>query len=280
LGALAEEDDASGVPYDNTLSGLTATDVQAAIDELAAAPAPTGGGLIDTLYFTCPSQTVTISNASPAVFTYPNTGRSRPQNGCPVRLTTTGSLPPNFSTGVTYWVVNSSGSTSNLSATKGGAAINAGGAGSGTHTILNAPYERATNSPAFVQTTVVGGTGGGGTSSSHSGGAGGGGAKKRIAFADLGTTETVTSGAAGAAAGAGGTSSFGSHCSATGGDGGNASRADGGDGTGGDVNVDGSASPTGTIVTAAGATSAFGLSRGGNYNAVGQVGIIIVEEFN
>jgi hypothetical protein len=44
LGALAEEDDAAGVPYDNTLSGLTATDVQAAIDELAGAPS---GGVID-----------------------------------------------------------------------------------------------------------------------------------------------------------------------------------------------------------------------------------------
>jgi hypothetical protein len=41
LGALAEGDDASDVPYDNATSGLTASDVQAAIDEIAAVSAPT-----------------------------------------------------------------------------------------------------------------------------------------------------------------------------------------------------------------------------------------------
>lgn len=39
LGDLAFEDDAAGVPYDNMTSGLAATDVQAAIDEVVAASA-------------------------------------------------------------------------------------------------------------------------------------------------------------------------------------------------------------------------------------------------
>jgi hypothetical protein len=270
------------VPYDNTLSGLTATDVQAAIDEIASAPAPSGG-LINTLYYTCPSQTVTISNASPAVFTYPNSGRDRPENGCPVRLTTTGTLPPNFSTGVTYWVINSSGSTSNLAATKGGAAINAGGAGSGTHAILNAPYEKATNSPSFVKVRVVGGSGGHGNSTSAAGGGGGGGSEKTIPDADLASGETVTSGGAGFITTNAGTSSFGSHCSATGGTSLNTTGpSDGGVGTGGDLNITGQRGVNAGTGIKVGGVSAFGYSVGaalGSANTDGQAGIVIVEEY-
>jgi hypothetical protein len=248
-----------------------------------AAVSGSSGGLISTLYYTCPSQTVTISNASPAVFTYPNSGRNRPQNGCPVRLTTTGALPPNFSTGVTYWVVNSSGSTSNLAATKGGAAINAGGAGSGTHTIANAPYEKATNSPSFVQSRVVGGTGGHASGTGTPGGAGGGGSEKTIAAADLSASETVTSGGAGVGTTNGGTSSFGSHHSATGGESANTGITAGGVGTGGDFNISGGPGYTqGSNLRLAG-ISAFGLSRGAGVQTAaavdGEVGIVIVEEY-
>jgi hypothetical protein len=281
LGALAEGDDASDVPYDNTLSGLTATDVQAAIDELAGTPAPTGG-LINTLYYTCPSQTVTISNASPAVFTYPNSGRNRPQNGCPVRLTTTGTLPPNFSTGVTYWVVNSTGVTSNLAATKGGAAINAGGSGSGTHTIANAPYEKGINSPSFVKAKVVGGSGGHGAGTASPGGAGGGGAEKAVLASDLSASETVTSGGAGFGNTNAGTSSFGSHCSATGGESANTGQTLGGTGTGGDINITGSGGRNIASGNRVGGVSAFGLSSGAsnsvNADTNGDVGIVIIEE--
>ena len=107
----------------------------------------------------------------------------------------------------------------------------------------------------YVIVEVVGGGGGGGgttnTSEGCGGGGGGGYSRKLIAVASLGSTETVTVGAAGTAGagtggngGNGGTSSFGSHLQATGGSGGtgaaNASAGGaGGVGSLGDVNIEG-----------------------------------------
>lgn len=110
-----------------------------------------------------------------------------------------------------------------------------------------------------VKVTVVGGGGGGGGGSTAAnagaGGAAGGASIKVIEAAALGATETVTVGAAGTAGGAGpsptgggagGTSSFGVHCSASGGAGGITSSgasagSTGGTGAGGDVNQRGGA---------------------------------------
>lgn len=158
------------------------------------------GRLINTIYYTMPSNTVTISNASPAIVTpaVPGDGYAVvPQNGSPVRFTTTGGLPTGLSTGVTYWVVNRTSTTFQVSATKGGAAINTSSAGSGTHTCLSAPYEKTINNPSFIEVEGVGaggpggGSGGPGTNSgdcsfgSHmtlgggqSGESGGGGARR------------------------------------------------------------------------------------------------------
>jgi len=239
------------------------------------------GRLLNTIYYTCPSQTCTISVASPAVITYPNTGRNRPQNGCPVRLTTTGTLPTGLSTGVTYYVVNSSGSTSNLALTPGGTPIATTGAGSGTHTIQNAPYEKGTNNPSFIEVTVVGT---GGNTNTNVGGAGGGGAKKKILNADLSTSETVTTGAiSGVNTGSGGTSSFGSHCSATGGSGNSTTATTaGGEGTGGDLNLRGVGGSNGqSSSNGGGGMGAFGMGAGsqGGASFGGQMGVVIVEEY-
>ncbi len=53
-------------------------------------------------------------------------------------MTTTGTLPSGLSTGTTYYCVNVSTTTCNLSLTSGGAAINTTTAGSGTHTAVHA----------------------------------------------------------------------------------------------------------------------------------------------
>lgn len=84
------------------------------------------------------SATVTISNASPAVITW--TGNSLVNND-PILFTTTGGLPTGLSTSTKYYVKSVSGSTFNVSATPGGAAINTSSAGSGTQTATNAPWE-------------------------------------------------------------------------------------------------------------------------------------------
>lgn len=77
--------------------------------------------------------TVTISNATPGVITW----NSHPlAAGDQVEFTTTGSLPTGLSTGTKYFVISSGiGSNSfQVSATRGGSAINTSSAGSGTHT--------------------------------------------------------------------------------------------------------------------------------------------------
>jgi hypothetical protein len=73
-----------------------------------------------------------ISNASPGVVTLNNHGLS---NGDRLTLTTTGALPTGLSTGITYYVVNKTANTFELSLTSGGASINTSSAGSGTHSM-------------------------------------------------------------------------------------------------------------------------------------------------
>jgi hypothetical protein len=57
------------------------------------------------------------------------------RNGTAVYLNTTGALPTNLVVGTIYYVVGSTGTTCNLSATFGGAAINTSGTQSGVQTI-------------------------------------------------------------------------------------------------------------------------------------------------
>lgn len=88
----------------------------------------------DANYGVAPS-TFTVTIATPAVVTATVTLA----NGSPVILANSGypsALPTGLTPGTTYYVINASGSTFNLSATVGGAAINTSGSQSGTHYIL------------------------------------------------------------------------------------------------------------------------------------------------
>jgi len=101
---------------------------------------PRGGGIY---YWTAPTLTnpgvalnttggtVTITIASPAVIT---SSVNLPNNSS-IQLGTTGALPSGLSTNTTYYVINVSGTTFNLSLTQGGAAINTTGTQSGTQSI-------------------------------------------------------------------------------------------------------------------------------------------------
>lgn len=77
--------------------------------------------------------TVTLSNASPGVVSWPAHGR---QPNDPVVFTTTGGLPAPIVAGQTYYVTATSFSSEQftVASTVGGAAINTTTAGSGTHT--------------------------------------------------------------------------------------------------------------------------------------------------
>ena len=80
-----------------------------------------------------------VTIASPGVFTL---GYSLP-NGTAVTLATTGFLPTGLVPGTVYYVINSSGTTCNLSTTYGGSAINTSGTQSGTHSIAARGYPLA-----------------------------------------------------------------------------------------------------------------------------------------
>ena len=76
---------------------------------------------------------ITISIAAPGVITLP-TGFSFP-NGTTISFTSTGALPTGLSVGTTYFVVNSTGGTFNVSTTINGPAITTSGGQSGIQRI-------------------------------------------------------------------------------------------------------------------------------------------------
>jgi hypothetical protein len=77
------------------------------------------------------ASTFTVTIASPAVLTL----AFAPTVGMAIRLNTTGALPTGLTVGTTYYVINVAGTTCQLTATYGGAAITTSGAQSGTHTV-------------------------------------------------------------------------------------------------------------------------------------------------
>lgn len=90
---------------------------------------------VDTALWTTYSDTqaVTITNASPAVFTVTSTTLFGV--GLPVTFTSTGTLPTGLTSGTTYFIsLVVSGTTFQVSATLGGASLSTSSAGSGTHT--------------------------------------------------------------------------------------------------------------------------------------------------
>ncbi|MGM5033520.1 hypothetical protein [Tardiphaga sp. 803_E3_N1_3] len=96
-------------------------------------------GVVDAAVSLAPdtASSVTISNASPGVITWPANGL---QANAPVMLSTTGALPTGLTAGVQYFVKTVlSVDTFTVSATQGGAVINTSSAGSGVHTTRSAP---------------------------------------------------------------------------------------------------------------------------------------------
>jgi hypothetical protein len=90
--------------------------------------ATTAGSLVD------PTQ-ISITNASPAVFTLVTSTNTPLLEGTAVMFQTTGALPAPLVTYTVYYVKYLTATTFNLALTNGGAAINTTTAGSGTHSL-------------------------------------------------------------------------------------------------------------------------------------------------
>jgi hypothetical protein len=177
--------------------------------QLISSNSPQAVSLLNTIVYSVVTQTVTMTIASPCVVTYtaPTGGTGHnftPIAGSPIVFTTSGTLPTGLVAGTTYYVLQgNSANISNIAATKGGASINTSGSQSGTHTVNNPAYVKATNNPSYIDVEGVGSGGASGGASNAGGnksiGGGGGGAyaRKKILNATLGASETVTIGAPG-----------------------------------------------------------------------------------
>lgn len=82
------------------------------------------------------TSTITVTIATPGVVTLTLHGF---QNGDPVVLSTTGTLPTGLVAGTTYYIVAKTTNTFELAATVGGTAINTTGSQSGVHTAVVTP---------------------------------------------------------------------------------------------------------------------------------------------
>lgn len=102
-----------------------------------------------------PSQTVTITIASPGVITAP----VAPPVGTPVIFTTTGALPTGLTAGTIYYVLTKlSLTTFTVSATSGGSVINTSGTQSGVQTLIIPTVSTTSGSSTITIVDTVSGT--------------------------------------------------------------------------------------------------------------------------
>lgn len=102
------------------------------------------------------TSTVTMTIAAPGVVTWTAHGLS---DGTKIVLTTTGALPTGLTAATTYYVVNSSANTFELSATKGGSSITTSGSQSGVHTATTQPTPTIDYAVGLVMGAPIGGGG-------------------------------------------------------------------------------------------------------------------------
>ena len=217
------------------------------------------GTLIAVTVYSVVAQTVSFATVPQSI----SCTMGLPLAGSPVVFTTTGALPPELVAGTTYYVVSPSPANSQfrVSATWNGAPIAVSSVGTGTHSIANPPWLKATNNAALVDFELQGGGAAGGLggpsngSGTATGGGAGGYARLRRPASALPDSLGITIGAGGlppSATGysnAGGTTSLGTLASATGGSGGYGYSnnqlilgSPGGTAVGGDLIIDGQGS--------------------------------------
>ena len=142
MNAQATEDPRSTIYFNATSSGTTLTVINVSYGGIIESDGVIsfndlgghfGGSGTQILSQYAGADTVTFTNGS-AVIGYTS---NKLTLGMPVKFATTGSLPTNFHTSTTYYVISAGLTTSQfeVSATPGGAAIVAGSAGSGAQTI-------------------------------------------------------------------------------------------------------------------------------------------------
>lgn len=97
------------------------------------------------------SLTATFSNASTSV-----TVTTSLAVDAPIHFTTTGALPTNFTASTEYYVLTNSGTVLTVAATRGGSAITAGSAGSGTQTLVGRVWINYALGINFSLNTIAG----------------------------------------------------------------------------------------------------------------------------
>lgn len=188
----------------------------------AAAAGGGAGRLLASTTYSCLTQTVTFSpTASTVAF-----ATKTPLTNAPIVFSTTGTLPSGIATGTPYFLL----AGGQFSLTVGGSPVTWTGAGTGTHTVTNAPYDKTVRNASLIRVTLVGGGGAGGGAGNSTlvggGGGAGGTSNQLIATSTFTGLQAITIGAGGVGAaglvgGNGGTSSVGGTLSvATGGSGG------------------------------------------------------------
>lgn len=148
-GIFYAPDKHSGVPlYDGTK--FVNVDIQDELSSIstdtAKSPAAIGASKCNDWFVWTETAVVTISIAAPGVVSYTAHGL---QAGAPLKFSTTGLLPTGLLPDTLYYVI-AAGLTANafqLSATKGGAAINTSGTQSGVHSII---LNRLTHGPDWT----------------------------------------------------------------------------------------------------------------------------------
>ncbi len=122
--------------YVSTETGAAGLNLSNQLDLLIAKIRDDAGRAAVTGAVNGANQTVTITNATPAVFTNA-TNTTGYYNGMPILFTTTGALPSGLTASTIYYVSNlgtDGAKKFRVSATSGGSEIATGSAGSGTHT--------------------------------------------------------------------------------------------------------------------------------------------------
>jgi len=117
----------------NLVENVSISVASPAVITYSSGVAPTNG---TPVIFSTQSVSITVISGNPAVINY--AFGTNPANGTAIKFSTNGALPTGITAGTTYYIINTTSTSSNISATLSGSAIIASGTQSGNHFITPA----------------------------------------------------------------------------------------------------------------------------------------------